>query len=119
MALNKTTEHRPSRDHHHEMSLDDTFDFLNTIELESGSLVDHFETFDDAADWLIGRGVCHSGRGPAALRAPAGGPWAGRCEALPPRSAVGGRPTQTPSLKSIGRSPPASESSSSARPTAC
>ena len=43
MASNMNTEHRPSRDHHHEMSLDDTFDFLNTIELESGSLVDHFE----------------------------------------------------------------------------
>jgi predicted RNA-binding Zn ribbon-like protein len=52
------------------MSLDDTFDFLNTIELESGSLVDQFESFDDAATWLIGRGVCHSGRGPAALLAP-------------------------------------------------
>jgi predicted RNA-binding Zn ribbon-like protein len=50
------------------MSLDDTFDFLNTIELESGSLVDHLETFDDAAEWLLARGVCHSGRGPAALR---------------------------------------------------
>jgi predicted RNA-binding Zn ribbon-like protein len=62
------TGHRPSRDHHHEMSLDDTFDFLNTIELESGSLVDRFATFDDAAAWLIARGVCHSGRGPAALR---------------------------------------------------
>jgi predicted RNA-binding Zn ribbon-like protein len=68
MALNTNTEHRPSRDHHHEMSLEDTFDFLNTIELESGSLVDRFETFDDAAGWLIGRGVCHKGRGPAALR---------------------------------------------------
>jgi predicted RNA-binding Zn ribbon-like protein len=62
------TQHRPSRDHHHEMSLDDTFDFLNTIELESGSLVDRFDSFDDAAKWLIDRGVCHSGRGPAALR---------------------------------------------------
>ena len=62
------TEHRPSLDHDHEMSLDDTFDFLNTIELESGSLVDRFESFDDAAAWLIGRGVCHSGRGPVALR---------------------------------------------------
>ena len=62
------TEHTPSRDHHHGMSLDDTFDFLNTIELESGSLVDRFESFDDAATWLIERGVCHSGRGPAALR---------------------------------------------------
>ena len=37
------TEHNPSRDHHHEMSLDDTFDFLNTIELESDALVDRFE----------------------------------------------------------------------------
>ncbi len=64
------TEHRPSRDHHHEMSLDDTFDFLNTIELESGSLVDRLDSFDDAATWLIDRGVCHSGRGPAALRSP-------------------------------------------------
>lgn len=64
------TGHRPSQDHHHEMSLDDTFDFLNTIELESGSLVDHLETFEDAAGWLIDRGVCHSGRGPEALRPP-------------------------------------------------
>ncbi len=52
------------------MSLEDTFDFLNTIELEEGSLVDRFATFDDAAAWLIERGVCHSGRGPAALRPP-------------------------------------------------
>ena len=65
----KTTSHGPSRDHKHEMSLDDTFDFLNTTELESGSLVDHFATFDDAASWLIERGICHGGRGPAALRA--------------------------------------------------
>jgi predicted RNA-binding Zn ribbon-like protein len=50
------------------MSLDDTFDFLNTTELESGSLVDHFESFEDAAKWLLDRGVCHSGRGTAALR---------------------------------------------------
>ncbi len=69
MALT-STQHRPARDHHHEMSLDDTFDFLNTIELESGSLVDRFESFDDAAAWLIGRGVCHSGRGSAALIPP-------------------------------------------------
>lgn len=67
MALTNT-EHRPSRDHHHEMSLDDTFDFLNTIELESDALVDQFKTFDDAAHWLIARGVCHSARGAAALR---------------------------------------------------
>jgi predicted RNA-binding Zn ribbon-like protein len=59
MSSISITEHRPSGDHHHEMSLDDTFDFLNTIELESGSLVDRFETFDDVAGWLAGRGICH------------------------------------------------------------
>src|SRR5688572_23530330 len=65
----KTIGHGASPDHHHEMSLDDTYHFLNTIELESGSLVDHFATFDDAADWLVERGVCHEGLEPAALSA--------------------------------------------------
>ena len=111
------------------MSLDDTFDFLNTIELESGSLVDRFTTFDDVAAWLIERGVCHSGRGPAALR-PTGidddaalgprpigprGP-ARRCPRGEPRPA---RRRRSPSPRSTGRSRPASGSSSSARPTAC
>ena len=45
------------------MSLDDTYNFLNTIELESGALVDHFATFDDAAAWLVDRGVCHENLG--------------------------------------------------------
>jgi predicted RNA-binding Zn ribbon-like protein len=51
------------------MSLEDTFDFLNTLELESGALVDRLVTFDDAAQWLIDRGICHDGRGSAGLRA--------------------------------------------------
>lgn len=51
------------------MSLDDTYHFLNTIELESGSLVDRFATFDDAAAWLVERGVCHENLEPAALAA--------------------------------------------------
>jgi len=63
----RTTErHKPS-DHHHEMSLDDTSDFMNTIELESGSLVDHFVTFGDAAHWLTERGFCHEDLSPASL----------------------------------------------------
>jgi predicted RNA-binding Zn ribbon-like protein len=70
MPFTQNTEHRASRDHHHVMSLDDTFDFLNTIELESGSLVDHLTTFEDAASWLLDRGVCHSGKGVSALRPP-------------------------------------------------
>jgi len=64
-----TAGHAASQNHHHEMSLDDTYHFLNTIELESGSLVDHFVTFNDAADWLVDRGVCHEGLEPSALSA--------------------------------------------------
>lgn len=47
-------------DHEHRISIDDTFEFLNTIELESGALVDHFATFDEAARWLSDRGISHS-----------------------------------------------------------
>ena len=65
----KTAGHGASQDHHHEMSLDDTYNFLNTIELESGALVDRFATFDDAAAWLVDRGVCHENLEPAALAA--------------------------------------------------
>jgi predicted RNA-binding Zn ribbon-like protein len=61
--------HRPSGDHHHESSLEDTFDFLNTIELESGSLVEHFVRFDDVATWLLEHGVVHRGLDAAQLRA--------------------------------------------------
>jgi predicted RNA-binding Zn ribbon-like protein len=59
-----------SRDHTHELSLEDTFDFLNTIELENGFLDDHFATFGDAADWLLARGVVHRWR--AATNRPTG-----------------------------------------------
>jgi predicted RNA-binding Zn ribbon-like protein len=51
------------------MSLEDTSDFMNTLELESGSLVERLVTFDDAARFLIDRGICHENLGPAALRA--------------------------------------------------
>jgi predicted RNA-binding Zn ribbon-like protein len=51
------------------MSLDDTSDFMNTLELESGSLVDRFATFGDAAAWLSDRGICHEDLAPAALKA--------------------------------------------------
>jgi predicted RNA-binding Zn ribbon-like protein len=49
-----------SQDHTHEISLEDTFDFLNTVELENGFLEDHFKVFGDAADWLLERGIVHS-----------------------------------------------------------
>ncbi|MFL5769261.1 MAG: CGNR zinc finger domain-containing protein [Chloroflexota bacterium] len=65
----QTEAHRASGDHHHEMSLDDTSDFMNTLELESGSLVDHFATFDDATHWLSDRGICHENLTADALEA--------------------------------------------------
>jgi predicted RNA-binding Zn ribbon-like protein len=64
----KTATHQ-SLDHHHRMSLDDTSDFMNTLELESGSLVDRLATFGDAATWLSDRGFCHEDLAPAALHA--------------------------------------------------
>jgi predicted RNA-binding Zn ribbon-like protein len=64
------TVHGASRDHTHELSLEDTFDFLNTIELEDGFLDDHFVSFRDAADWLLDRGVVHRWR--AAANRPTG-----------------------------------------------
>jgi predicted RNA-binding Zn ribbon-like protein len=45
--------------HSHEIPLDLSFEFLNTRELESGALIDHFRTADDAFDWLGGHGVIH------------------------------------------------------------
>jgi predicted RNA-binding Zn ribbon-like protein len=66
-----STVHGGSRDHTHELSLEDTFDFLNTIELENGFLDDHFVSFGDAAEWLLDRGVVHRWR--AAANRPTGG----------------------------------------------
>ena len=59
-----TSLHRASPDHQHETSLEDTFDFMNTIELESGSLVDHFSSPDVAVGWLVERGHIHDDVGP-------------------------------------------------------
>jgi len=63
---NKTFLHGTTG-HDHAMSLEDTSDFMNTLALESGSLVDRFATFDDAAHWLTDRGICHENLAPAAL----------------------------------------------------
>lgn len=51
--------HRGSAAHHHHTSIEDTVAFLNTTELESDALVDHFATFDDAANWLAEHRVVH------------------------------------------------------------
>jgi predicted RNA-binding Zn ribbon-like protein len=54
--------HEASLDHIHEVSLEDTFEFLNTIELENGFLEDHFASFADASDWLLEHGIVHPTR---------------------------------------------------------
>ncbi|HET9521151.1 MAG TPA: CGNR zinc finger domain-containing protein [Candidatus Limnocylindrales bacterium] len=59
MTAATPSSHHASGDHHHETSLEDSFDFMNTIELESGSLVERLVTFDDAANWLLAHGVVH------------------------------------------------------------
>jgi predicted RNA-binding Zn ribbon-like protein len=57
-----TTAHHEQRlaGHDHGVELDDTFDFLNTSELENGALVDHLETPDHAIQWLATRGLIHA-----------------------------------------------------------
>ena len=59
-----TTAHHEPRTggHDHGVELDDTFDFLNTSELENGALVDRLETPHQAVHWLADRGLIHAER---------------------------------------------------------
>jgi predicted RNA-binding Zn ribbon-like protein len=51
--------HRPATsDHVHDaVPLDTAFDFLNTLELENGALVERLGTLDTAVAWLVDAGV--------------------------------------------------------------
>jgi predicted RNA-binding Zn ribbon-like protein len=51
--------HRPAAsDHVHDaVPLETAFDFLNTLELENGALVDRLSTLGTAVDWLVDAGV--------------------------------------------------------------
>jgi predicted RNA-binding Zn ribbon-like protein len=55
------TDHPPkaARGHAHDVSLDDTFDFLNTDDTENGFPLDRLPTLDSALEWLVDRGVIH------------------------------------------------------------
>jgi predicted RNA-binding Zn ribbon-like protein len=66
--------HRPPKtDHvHRAIPLEAAFDFLNTLELENGALVERLTTLDAAAAWLVeheviddARRITHIGRRPA------------------------------------------------------
>lgn len=48
-----------TRGHAHEVGLTDTFDFLNTNDLEGGVPVEKLRTLDDALRWFVDRGVVH------------------------------------------------------------
>jgi len=53
-----TTAHRPASDHVHDaVPLETAFDFLNTLELENGALVERLSSVDTAVAWLVDAGV--------------------------------------------------------------
>lgn len=54
-----TLDRSATRGHAHEVTLDDTFDFLNTDDIENGSRIERLPTLDAALDWFVGRGVIH------------------------------------------------------------
>lgn len=59
---------RSTSGHAHEVGIEDTFDFLNTDDLDNGFPVDKLPTLDSALDWFVGRGVIH-GEGADRVRA--------------------------------------------------
>lgn len=64
------TRTNPPTGHAHDLRLEDTFDFLNTAELENGFPVDHLSSLDAALDWFVERSVIH-GEGADRVRAQA------------------------------------------------
>src|SRR4051794_34939558 len=57
--MQDTAAHRPAAsDHEHEVvPVDTAFEFLNTLDLENGALVEQLTSLDVAADWLSRNGV--------------------------------------------------------------
>jgi predicted RNA-binding Zn ribbon-like protein len=57
---NATTRALVDKSHHaHEVDIEDTFDFLNTDDLENGSPRERLPTLHDALSWFVERGVIH------------------------------------------------------------
>lgn len=59
IVMNIHTPDPGSRGHAHDVDLEDTFDFLNTDDIENGFRVDKLPTLDDALAWFVDRGVIH------------------------------------------------------------
>jgi predicted RNA-binding Zn ribbon-like protein len=67
----QTTVNADVRGHHaHDVRLEDTFDFLNTDDLDDGFPVEKLPTLSDALTWFVDRGVIH-GEGADRIRAQA------------------------------------------------
>ncbi len=49
----------PTPGHAHDASLDDTLDFINTLEFSRDGSTEHLPTEGDALDWLAARGLLH------------------------------------------------------------
>lgn len=58
MNTKSTSTHAPATDHAHgAVPLETAFDFLNTLELDNGALVERLTSLEVAADWLASNGV--------------------------------------------------------------
>jgi predicted RNA-binding Zn ribbon-like protein len=55
-----TTTEQQTAGHDHGVRLDDTFDFLNTLDTDDGFVVDKLETPDGAVRWFAERGLVHA-----------------------------------------------------------
>ncbi|HET9680557.1 MAG TPA: CGNR zinc finger domain-containing protein [Candidatus Limnocylindrales bacterium] len=53
------TSRRHGIDHDHAIDLDGALEFINTLDLDDGQLVEHFVTPSDAAAWLREHGLIH------------------------------------------------------------
>ena len=50
----------PRGHHAHDVDLEDTFDFVNTYDLENGFPLERLPTLPDALSWFVQRGVIHA-----------------------------------------------------------
>ena len=50
----------PRGHHAHDVDLEDTFDFVNTDDLENGFPLERLPTLGDALSWFVDRGVIHA-----------------------------------------------------------
>ena len=52
-------------EHDHEIDLDGALDFINTLDLDDGQLIEHFRVPDDAAAWMLDHHLIHPNEGHA------------------------------------------------------